>query len=188
MSTHEHSLTALHQTDRSSLRDFILTFVNRCDIQYRGVEQPIADLEALCIAEASARGYLRADDKALRRCIGVGAAMAATSYAHLSDGNVRIYIGLYTGFLTYLDDFFVSHIDAIREFVHRFVSRQRQQLKLLDDFAAFLLEMPRVHNPMACNIILSSTLDYVSSLLIQYDVLGISVSVDNLKPLADHPS
>ena len=82
--------------------------------------------------------------------------MAATSYAHLSDGNVRIYIGLYTGFLTY----------AIREFVHRFVSRQRQQLKLLDDFAAFLLEMPRVHNTMACNIILSSSLDYISSLLI----------------------
>ncbi|KAL5495979.1 hypothetical protein ACEPAH_3211 [Sanghuangporus vaninii] len=162
-------------TDRASLRTFLTAFLKRCNIQYQGSEQTIAKFEALCIAEASARGYLGGDDAILRRSIGVGAAIGATGYAHLRDESVRIYIALYTGFMTYLDDVFVSYIDAIREFVPRFVARQPQQRKELDDFAALLLEMPRFHNAVACNIILTSTLDYVSSLLIQYDVLGVPV-------------
>ncbi|KAL5480693.1 hypothetical protein ACEPAI_9633 [Sanghuangporus weigelae] len=160
-------------TDSASLRNLIVTLLERCDIHYQGSEQPIAKFEALCIAEASARGYLLADDAVLRRSIGVGATIAATSYSHLRDESVRIYIALFTGFVTYLDDLFLSHIDAIREFVPRFVARQPQQLKVLDDFAALLLETSRFHNAVACNIILTSALDYVSSLLIQYDVLGV---------------
>ncbi|OCB88524.1 hypothetical protein A7U60_g4339 [Sanghuangporus baumii] len=158
--------------DRASLRDFIVNFLKRCNIPYQGSEQPV-EFEAFCMAEASARGYPLEDDAVLRRSIGVGATMAATSYSHLRDERVRIYIALFTGFVTYLDDLFLSHIDAIREFASRFVARQPQQLKILDDFAALLLEMPRFHNAVACNIILTSTLDYLSSLLIQYDVLGV---------------
>ncbi|KAL5496021.1 hypothetical protein ACEPAH_3114 [Sanghuangporus vaninii] len=160
-------------TDRASLRTFLTTFLKQCNIQYQGSEQSIAEFEALCIAEASARGYLGGDDAVLRRSIVVGATMAVTSYSHLPDESVRIYIALYSGFLVYLDDVFSSHIDAIREFVLRFVARQSQQLKVLDDFAALLLEIHRFHNAVACNIILTSTLDYLSSFLIQYDVLGV---------------
>ncbi|KAL5496019.1 hypothetical protein ACEPAH_3112 [Sanghuangporus vaninii] len=162
-------------TDRASLRTFLITFLKRCNIQYQGSEQSIAKFEALCIAEASARGYLGGDDAVLRRSIVVGATMAAMSYSHLPDESARIYIALYISFTAYLDDLFISHIDAIREFVSRFVARQPQQLKVLDDFAALLLEIPRIYNAVACNIILTSTLDYVSSLLIQCDVLGVSM-------------
>ncbi|KAL5522399.1 hypothetical protein ACEPAG_8415 [Sanghuangporus baumii] len=160
-------------TDRASLRNLIVILLKRCDIHYEGSEQSIAKFEALCIAEASARGYILEDDAALRRTIGTGATIAATSYSHLRDESFKIYIALFTGFVAYLDDLFLSHIDAIREFVSRFVARQPQQIKVLDDFAALLLETPRFHNAVACNIILTSTLDYVSSLLIQYDVLGV---------------
>ncbi|KAL5522421.1 hypothetical protein ACEPAG_8437 [Sanghuangporus baumii] len=166
-------LTLSSQTDRASLRTFLITFLKRCNIQCQGSEQSIDKFEALCIAEASARGYLGGDDAILRRSIGVGATMAVTAYAHLRDEGVKIYITLYTGFVVYLDDLFVSHIDAIREFVSRFVARQPQQLKVLDDFAALLLETPRFYDAMVCNIILTSTFDFLSSLLIQYDVLGV---------------
>lgn len=150
--------------------------MKQCNIQYQRSEQPIADFEVFCIAEASARGYLGGDDDVLRRAIGVGATIAITGYSHLLDERVRIYIALYTGMVVYLDDVVLSHIDAIRAFVPRFVARQPQQLKTLDDFAALLLETPQLFNSVACNIILSSTLDFVSSLLIQTDVLGVSVS------------
>ncbi|KAL5496042.1 hypothetical protein ACEPAH_3135 [Sanghuangporus vaninii] len=162
-------------TDRASLRNFIVTFLKRCDIHYQGCEQPIANFETLCVAAASARGYLGGDDSVFRRFIGLGATIAIASYSHLRDENVKIYIALYTAFIAYLDDHFLSQIDAIREFVSRFVACQPQQLKVLDDFAALLLEMPRFHNAVACNIILTSTFDYLSSLLIQTDVIGVPI-------------
>ena len=174
----------MYQTDGVSLRSFITTFLKRCDVNYQGSEKPIADMDALCISEASARGYLGGNDVILRRSIGVGATIAATGYSHLRDEDVQIYIALYTSFLTYLDDVVLSHIDAVREFVPRFVARQPQQLKALDDLAALLLEMPRFHNAVSCNIILTSTLDFVSSLLIQYDILGVPVSVHS--PILDN--
>ena len=107
----------------------------------------------------------------------VGATIAATSYCHLRSEGVKLYIALYTGFATYLDDMVVSHADAIRDFGSRFVACQPQRLKALDDFAALLREMPKYHNAMACNVVLTSTLDFVNSLLIQCDVLGVPVSV-----------
>ncbi|KAL5480713.1 hypothetical protein ACEPAI_9653 [Sanghuangporus weigelae] len=168
-------------TDRASLRTFLTTFLKRCNMQYQGSEQPIANFEALCIAEASARGYLGGDDAVLRRSIVVGATMVVTAYAHLRDEGVKMYIALYTGFVVYLDDLFLSHIDAIREFVSRFVARQPQQLKVLDDFAALLLETPRFHDAVVCNIILTSTFDFLSSLLIQYDVLGVPMPTSTME-------
>lgn len=151
--------------------------MKRSNIQYHGPGQPIAQFEAVCVAEASARGYLADEDPAIRRSLAVGVLMGAHTYAHLPDESVRVYIALYTFFVTYIDDLATSQPEALREFVSRFVARQPQQLKVLDDFASFLLEVPRVHNDVACNIILINSLEFMSSYPIQYDVLGIPVSL-----------
>jgi hypothetical protein len=157
-------------------RNAIVSFLSRCDISLPTVEVD-HNFDATCRTAAVCRGYPMEGTKSLAPFIPGGVAMATTAYAHLTNKSTQIFISLYTAFLIYIDDIFQYDIDAVREFNERFVLRKSQGDQVLDCFANLLLELPKHFSRVAANIMITSTLNLVTALLLEYETRGMAVNL-----------
>ena len=111
--------------------------------------------------------------------------IVTTAYSHLTNESIRIFIALYTAFLLYLDDIFQNNIQPLREFNERFVLKQSQENEVLNSFADLLLEMPELFTGVVFNIMINSTLNFVTGLLLEYETRGMAVKITLLLCEAD---
>jgi hypothetical protein len=155
-------------------RNVILSFLKRCDIPLPSVDYDY-DFDTVCRAEAVRRGYPMEGPNSLAPFIPGGVVMVITAYAHLTDKSTRLFISLYTAFLIYTDDVFQYQVDAVREFNERFVAQKRQEDPVLDSFASLLLEFSQHFSTIASNIMITSTLNLVTALSLEYDTRGMGV-------------
>ncbi|KAF8520312.1 terpenoid synthase [Gautieria morchelliformis] len=155
-------------------RNAIRSFLRRCDIPLPAVDYDY-DFDAACRAEAVRRGYPMEGPNSLAPFIPGGVAMVITAYAHLTDESIRLFISLYTAFLIYTDDVFQYQVDAVREFNERFVAQKPQQDPVLHSFANLLPEFSRHFSAVASNIMITSTLNLITALLLEHDTRGMAV-------------
>ncbi|EEB94714.1 hypothetical protein MPER_06428 [Moniliophthora perniciosa FA553] len=104
-----------------------------------------------------------------------GLPMAVNAYPHLKDTKVPVLIALYTAFLIYLDDVLCHDQDAVSEFNERLATGKVQKNFMLDHFAALIIEFSRHFPRIPYNIMLSSTMNFVTALLLEKETKGITI-------------
>ena len=122
-------------------------------------------------------------------------AIATTTYAHLENVSTRQWICLYTTWweilceslgtdnlkwfsfhsLIYFDDLSKTEASSVREFHARFVSSRPQMHPLLDYYAELLRNAGNHFLPSCANLVVSSSLDFVTGLMIDYDLQKMPV-------------
>lgn len=104
-----------------------------------------------------------------------GVVMATTAYAHLDNKSTQIFIALYTAFLIYLDDVFQHDVEHVYCFNERFILCQAQDDPVLDGFASLLREFPQHFGRVVSNIMITSTLNLVTALLLEHETQDMKV-------------
>jgi hypothetical protein len=69
-------------------------------------------------------------------------------------------------------------VEAVQEFNSRYAKNLPQKLKMLDDFAALLAEVHEIWPPIVANLIITSTLNLVTALLLERETAGMKISRD----------
>lgn len=77
--------------------------------------------------------------------------------------------------LIYFDDLSKTDTSSIREFHARFISSQSQMHPLLDYYAELLRNARKHFLPSCANLIVSSSLDFVTGLIVDYDLQKMPV-------------
>lgn len=116
--------------------------------------------------------------------------MSTTAYAHIRDIRARIFITLYTAVLVYLDDVFEHDVQAVHDFNQRFLRNEPQEDLVLDAFSKMLsVELPAIYGTFASNIIITSTLNLVTALLLEHETRGMEVCIclSNRQPSSFFP-
>lgn len=154
---------------RVAIVDFLDAFNHKISMSWD------LEFEAKCRKEAHDRGYLTVPEPFLQ----FGVSIAGIAYGHLPDERVKIYIALYTMLMGYLDDCSQREVEGIQHFSQRFMLNQPQEDKILDDIASLLHELPRHWGAVASNMILTASLEFFTSLLVDFETRGIQVSIIN---------
>jgi hypothetical protein len=130
----------------------------------------------LCYDVAAKRGYIVDGPDALKPYIPCGAFMAITSYAHIRNTSVQLWMALYTACGIYCDDKFQKDSNSAAMFCERFMRGQPQGDRALDAFVDLALETSSLFPRVRANLIVSSTLNFITSLLVDEQMQGLKVS------------
>ncbi|TFK39593.1 Trichodiene synthase-domain-containing protein [Crucibulum laeve] len=150
------------------IQNIISTFLSRCEIPYPTTIFTDAEFERACWKQAMQRAYPMHE---LGPYMAVGTTIATQSYSHLPNEEAKIYIALYTAFVSCLDDSCQDEkgVQRIREFCERFSQNRPQEDELLDSFAYLLRDAFRHWNPVIANIILTGSLNFFIALVLDYE-------------------
>lgn len=153
----------------------IVTLLGACAIPYLDVVPYDRHFHAMCVSDAVRRGCPQSGSQSLTPFIPGGVVMATTAYAHLPSEATRVLIAVYTACGIYLDDVFKQDVDIVRCFNQRFVQGTPQGEPVLDCFAGILRELPEHFGDVVSNIMVTSTLNAVTALLLEHDTRGMTV-------------
>lgn len=158
----------------NGIRDAVNDFLARCNFSLP-VTQYDRDFHNSCCDVARGKGY-PVDSPSLQPFIPGGVVMATTTYAHLQNKSTKILIALYTAFLIYIDDVYQHDVEGIGCFNERFISCQAQDDPVLDALGSLLREFHQHFGRAASNIMITSTLNFMTSLLLDHETQGMPVS------------
>ena len=87
-----------------------------------------------------------------------------------------MFIALYTAFLTWMDDTYTKDVIGVDSFNERFVTGQKQENEGLDGLDRFLRETNLHYHGIQANIILTASLNFVTSTILDFETQGMRVS------------
>lgn len=160
-----------------SLQATISSLLERCAIPY-GTTLFDHALYQECFEEATRRGY---PVEGIGKCLSGGVVLVSTTYRHITDIRVRVFIALITSYAIYLDDIvddrevLTTGIDLFNE---RFMRCSPQEDHVLDAFADLLRETPKYFQRITSNIIVTSMLNAVTAFLLEQETKGMTLSRD----------
>ncbi|KAF8993301.1 hypothetical protein BDQ17DRAFT_1331784 [Cyathus striatus] len=156
------------------IRSIVLDLLNKCGIVYPGNDHVDEAYDEDCHAECIRRGY---DMNALAPTLRVGVDLAGTSFAHVKDKTVLRYIGIYGGFVVYLDELCRTEAGTVlvSSFLKRFFNNEPQEYKILDDMASVLKEINVYWRPITASLIFSSFLNFFSSGFLDHETKGMQL-------------
>ena len=165
-------------TSAGGIRDVITELLSQCNMPYNQVPYD-RDFHDLCIQECKLKGY--PIDKihgknSIAKFIPCGVIMASTGYSHLKNQSTQVFIALYTAFVTWIDDTYSRDVIGVDSFNERFVTGQKQANAGLDGFDRLLRETNFHYHSVQSNVILTSSLNYVTSTIVDFETQGIPVS------------
>jgi len=103
--------------------------------------------------------------------------MASTAYAHLESRSTRVFIALYTAFLTWVDDAYTRDVIGVDSFTERFVTGQKQANEGLDGLDRFLRETNLHYHGIQANVILTASLNFMTATILDFETQGMPVSL-----------
>ena len=160
------------------IRDVITELLSQCNIPYYRTPYD-HDLHDLCIQECRLKSY--PIDKAhgkisILKYIPSGVIITSTAYAHIQSRSTQVFIAIYTAFVTWIDDTYTRDIVGIDDFNERFLAGQQQANAGLDGFARVLREINLYYHGVQANVILTSSLNFVTSAIVDFETQGMAVS------------
>ncbi|KAJ3515470.1 hypothetical protein NLJ89_g1736 [Agrocybe chaxingu] len=168
----------LSPTSPDDIRGVLSQFFKRCQISYS--EQPYdLDLHNLCLKESHKNGYpvdSTSGQLSILKGLPVGVVIAATSYTRLHDREIQVFIALYTAFLVYLDDSITRDISGVDLFHERFIGGQPQANEVLESLACFLRGIHTRYSEIQANLIMTSTLKFITSVMLEHMTQNIQPS------------
>ena len=158
-----------HNDIREAIKDLLV----RCNLSFAAIPYD-HEFHNACCDVARSKGYA-IDAPSLQPFIPGGVVIATTTYAHLENKSIQIIIALYTAFLIYIDDVHQNDVEGIYGFNERFVLCQPQDDPVLESLASLLRELPKHFGRVSSNMMISSTLNFVTSLILDYETKDMPV-------------
>lgn len=151
--------------------------LNTCQVPYSILPYD-QELHNLCIEECLKKGYLldRDDPKySIEKYIASGIYLSP-AYKHLPNISTQVWIAIFTALGTCIDDVMdMDHLSHLEEFGGRLVTGRTQANPILDGFARLLKEIPQHWRGLQGDIILSSSITYISACIIELQTEGDQV-------------
>lgn len=149
----------------------LVDFLTEMKLEFREFvyDEPFA--KSCCEDAAANYGFFQEDidTPEFQLALHGAVAIAVTTFGHLKNKATQRWIALYTTCLIFFDDLTVTDPSAARDFNMLFVNGQPQRHRLLDGYAQ-LLKVSRDHfNPSCANLVVSSSLDFITGLVLDYD-------------------
>ncbi|EIW77346.1 terpenoid synthase [Coniophora puteana RWD-64-598 SS2] len=129
-----------------------------------------------CYDYASDKGYPNAASSKMASAILVGVTIAQQAYSHLNDRRAQVYIAMFTGAATYIDDISETHTDDVRSFPIRFVNGETQADAELVFAAKAFRDVGNVYPPAQAAMITTSVLNFVTGCVLEDECKTIKPS------------
>ena len=88
-----------------------------------------------------------------------------------------MFIAVYSAFLAWLDDTYARDVVGLDSFNERFITGREQANEVLDGFDRLLREINLHYNGIQANLILTSSLNFITSIILEFETQGIPVSL-----------
>ncbi|KAF8878461.1 isoprenoid synthase domain-containing protein [Infundibulicybe gibba] len=152
-----------------AIRGILVQFLRELDMPFPNPQYDHQFAQAAC-NEALRLGFPSTHlySPEFQRAFQLGVAMCVTLYPHLSISR-RYYICVYTACVAYLDNLGLEGATVVGEFNMLFLRNKKHMHPILDGFAILLRATHEHFSENTASMIITSTLDYISSLIIEYD-------------------
>ncbi|KAG1824355.1 terpenoid synthase [Suillus subaureus] len=157
-----------------NIRQSIAKFYQRCGLQYHNIALDEAWYSECC-QEAINRGYPM---DAILPYMAVGVAIMSNAYDHLPDRATKIWICLFTVVATCIDDMMIraEDLEYVYRFNERFTNCQPQEHPVLNTLDGLLREVPCHYSAPVSNLIVTSALNFMSSILLDNETQDMLIS------------
>ncbi|EJD44865.1 terpenoid synthase [Auricularia subglabra TFB-10046 SS5] len=162
------------------VRQIVQEWLQTCDLTYPAHIDHDDEFYNICYTVALSKGYAVHETGSIAPYLPVGVNMAATAFAHLPDMSTRVWIALYTAFLTASDDLFLDDVSPVKVFFRRMLLGKPQEDPALDGMAAVLTETAQHFDAIQDAIILTSSFNLITALPVENVMNGVS-----LRPCAE---
>ncbi|KAF9265958.1 terpenoid synthase [Marasmius fiardii PR-910] len=102
-------------------------------------------------------------------CLYIGVDLACSAFSHLPKRN-QVHVAFFTATHMALDDHFQKIYEQMEGFSERLVKGLPQDNPILDATAKVLFDMPQYYGRLQSNLIVTSTLDFISSLMMDMEI------------------
>ncbi|KAG1860873.1 isoprenoid synthase domain-containing protein [Suillus subluteus] len=159
----------------ASIRQSIAEFFQRCGLQYKNTTLDEAWYSECC-QEAINRGYPM---DAILPYMAVGVAMISNAYDHLPDRATKMWICLLTTVCVCIDDTMIraEYLVHVYRFNERFANCQPQEHPVLNALDGLLREVACHHSAPVSNLIVTSLLNFISSILLDNETQDMPISL-----------
>ncbi|TFK66360.1 terpenoid synthase [Pluteus cervinus] len=169
---------------KAEIRHIIEKFLSDCHLDFAIVPFE-KEFYQECCDEVLRRGYsMGTEEHSLRRCLHVGVGITTTAYAHLPRRDTQMFIAIYTGLLVYVDDACQRDVNLVKQFNRRFITGQPQADPILDSLAKHLHEFPDHYDPFVADLMLTSTLNFITAQVLEWELKSMRVPNDANKFLS----
>ncbi|KAG1835184.1 isoprenoid synthase domain-containing protein [Suillus variegatus] len=168
------STSTLDSKVLASIRQSITGFLQRCGLQYKNV--PLDETwYSECCQEATKRGYSM---DAILPYMSIGVALTSNAYGHLPDRSTKMWICLFTVICTTMDDKMTSgkYLVHVYRFNERFANCLPHEHPVMHALDGLIREVACHYSAPMSNLIVTSALDYVSSLLLDHETKDMRIS------------
>ncbi|EAU89298.1 hypothetical protein CC1G_03563 [Coprinopsis cinerea okayama7 len=161
------------------IKKIIQDFFKRCDVPYQVIPYD-TELWNACLKRAKEKGYPVEPDSpmSLYRSFKVGVVITRTSYGHIQDYEILIWVATFTAFVTYADDAFQEDIQHLHSFARTFLQNEKHEHPVLEAFAQFLRESSIRFSHFVANTVVSSALRFMMSIALEFEGQNVSVSTE----------
>ncbi|KAG2362240.1 hypothetical protein BDR07DRAFT_1485034 [Suillus spraguei] len=173
MSINNLSTSTLDANVLKSIRQSVAGFLQRCGLQYKNVTLDEA-WHSECCKEAINRGYPM---DFILPYMAVGVAIMSNAYGHLPDHATKMWICLFTAVATCIDDMTKAEdLMNVYLFNERFMNCESQEHPVLNALDGLLREVPCHYHAPVSNLIITSALNFVSSILLDNQTHDMPIS------------
>ena len=159
-------------------RENIRLLLEQCNVAYEVT--PFDEvLYQECIDDAIRRGYPVEGDLSVRTYLREGVSYAVTAGVHLPHRPTQIWIALFTSCAIFVDETpnrFPTELPNIYLFNVRLIRREQQGSAVLDAFADITRRTSDLYRPVASQLIITSTMNFVTATLLEYETSSMKVS------------
>ncbi|KAG1808674.1 terpenoid synthase [Suillus subaureus] len=159
----------------ANIRQSIADFFHRCGLQYKNTTLNKVWYSECC-QEAINRGYPM---NAILPYMAAGVAMMSNTYDHLPDRATKMWICFLTAVGMCIDDMMIRAEDLVHvyHFNERFVNCQPQEHPVLNALDGLLREVACHYSAPVSNLIITSSLNFVSSILLDNETKDMPISL-----------